>query len=71
MTDKQQECCLHCVHFRNSPAYLELALKGLTVLGSAHASVRGDDGICLLKDVYLSANAWCDAFEQRAKYQLG
>jgi hypothetical protein len=65
MTDAQPACCLHCVHFRNSPAYLESVYKGLTALGSAHASVRQDDGICVLKDLYLSANAWCSEFSRR------
>jgi hypothetical protein len=63
MTDRQSECCLHCLHFRNSPAYLESVFKGLTALGSANASVRKDDGICVLRGLYLSADAWCDAFE--------
>ena len=71
MIDVERACCLHCVHFRNSPAYLESVYKGLTALGSAHASVRGDDGICLLKDLYLSADAWCDAFEKRAPQSVG
>lgn len=64
MIGTQRECCLHCVHFRNSPAYLESIYKGLTALGSAYASVRMDDGICVLRDLYLSADAWCDAFER-------
>jgi hypothetical protein len=68
MVASESACCLHCVHFRNSPAYLESAYKGLTAFGSAYASVRGDDGICLLKDLYLSADAWCEAFEKRAEY---
>jgi len=65
MADMQRACCLHCVHFRNSPAYLESVFKGLAALGSGHASVRQDDGICLLNDRYLSADSWCDGFSQR------
>lgn len=56
--------CIQCTHFRNSPAYLETAIKGLNTMSSGHASVRKDDGICLKNDVYLSANDWCDDFEQ-------
>ena len=54
--------CLHCAHFHNSPAYLESLYKGLTSLSSAHASVRKDDGVCLLRDIYLSADNWCNSF---------
>lgn len=54
--------CRSCVHFRNDPAYLECALPGLTSFSSAHASVRGDDGLCLHHDRYLGANASCSDF---------
>lgn len=56
--------CIRCTHFRNSPRYLESAIQGLRVMGSGHASVRRDDGICLLHDLFLSADAWCDSFER-------
>ncbi|MGW8311108.1 MAG: hypothetical protein ACWGNB_08585 [Thiogranum sp.] len=55
--------CIHCTYFRNSPAYLEAVFKGMNTMSSGHASVRKDDGICLKNDVYLSANDWCDKFE--------
>jgi len=55
-----------CAHFHNSPAYLESVYKGLTSLSSAHASVRKDDGICDLHDVYLSADSWCEQFQATA-----
>ncbi len=54
--------CLQCKHFRNSSDYLEAACKGLTVLSSAYASVRSEDGICVLQDLYLSANQCCNRF---------
>jgi hypothetical protein len=57
------KCCLRCTHFNNSPEYLEFIFKGLTTLGSAHASVRKQDGICNLKELYLSADGLCDDFE--------
>jgi hypothetical protein len=60
----QDRLCLNCSHFRNSPAYLEETYKGLTTMSSAHASVRKDDGICQLLDIYLSADNWCDRFSR-------
>ena len=51
-----------CRHFRNDPKYLESVFKGLNALSSGNASVRMDDGICLVRDQYLSANFWCDRF---------
>lgn len=62
MSEKGGQRCRRCSHFRNSPRYLEAAIPGLKVLGSAHASVRRDDGICLLRDLYLSADAWCEDY---------
>ena len=55
--------CLRCKHFRNSPEYLESELSGLRVLGSAYASVRSEDGICVLTDRLLSARRCCERFE--------
>ena len=60
-----QKICINCKHFRNSPNYLESVFKGMSTLSSGHASVRKDDGICLVNDVYLSADDWCDKFESR------
>lgn len=54
--------CLKCSHFRNNPDYLESVFKGFNCLSSGWASVRKDDGICLLNDLYLSADDWCDRF---------
>jgi hypothetical protein len=65
--EKQSPACLRCVHFHNSPAYLENLYKGLSSLGSAHGSVRKDDGICELREIYLSADQWCDRFQAAAK----
>lgn len=60
---KQARCCMNCTHFRNSPAYLESVFRGLNSLSSGHASVRKDDGVCLLHDLYLSADAQCAQFQ--------
>jgi hypothetical protein len=59
----KSESCLHCRHFRNDPQYLESIYKGLTSLSSAYGSVRCQDGICQLNDLYLAANRWCNKFE--------
>jgi hypothetical protein len=54
--------CGSCRHFRNDPAYLEAAMPGFSSLSSAFASVRADDGLCLMRDRYLSARASCARF---------
>jgi len=54
--------CRDCRHFRNDPEYLEGAIKGLSALSSASASVRAEDGLCLFHDRYLSADSSCSDF---------
>jgi len=54
--------CSTCVNFCNDPVYLERVMPGLTSMGSAHASVRADDGVCSLHDRYLSARSSCANF---------
>jgi hypothetical protein len=56
-------CCRACAHFRNGAAFLEAAFAGLTSLSSGHASVRGEDGLCLRHDRYLAASSWCRDFK--------
>jgi hypothetical protein len=56
------ERCGACAHFRNDAAFLEAALPGLASLSSGHASVRGEDGLCLRHDRYLTATSWCSDF---------
>jgi hypothetical protein len=55
--------CGNCLHFRNDPAYMEAAFKGLNAMSSAWGSVAADDGLCLLHDRHLSTHAFCDKFE--------
>jgi len=57
-----EEFCGSCRHFRNDPSYLEAAIPGLSSLGSAAASARADDGLCLIRDRYLGARASCALF---------
>ncbi len=54
--------CRDCRHFRNDPAFLEAAYKGLPSLSSAWASVRSDDGLCGRHDRYLTADSFCADF---------
>ncbi|MGD1015636.1 MAG: hypothetical protein ABR863_04250 [Roseiarcus sp.] len=37
-------------------------MPGFSSLSSAFASVRADDGLCLMRDRYLSARASCARF---------
>jgi hypothetical protein len=58
--------CGTCRHFRNDPAYIEKAFAGLTSFSSGHASVRGNDGLCVEHDLYLSPNSTCPRYAVRA-----
>jgi hypothetical protein len=57
-----ERLCGSCRYFRNDPAYLEAAIPGLSSLSSGAASARAEDGLCLLRDRYLSARASCARF---------
>jgi hypothetical protein len=57
--------CGACTHFLDEPDHLEAMIPGLTVLGSARASVRADDGICRLHDLIISARDGCGRFSPR------
>jgi hypothetical protein len=63
--DQSQEKpqCRRCRYFRNAPDFLESVFPGLTTLSSAYGSVRNEDGICLLNDLYLAAHKCCERFE--------
>jgi len=61
-TGAARDSCGSCRHFENSAAYLEAAIPGLASLSSGAASVRADDGLCLLHDRYLGARASCADF---------
>jgi hypothetical protein len=54
--------CRDCQHFVSEPNGIEAMIPGLTVMGSARASVRSDDGICTAHDVMVSARYCCDRF---------
>jgi len=57
--------CRACIHFDNDPRRIEAEFPGLTALGSAYGSSRAEDGICDLRELFLSANGWCDRFSPR------
>lgn len=58
--------CTHCIHFVNAPARIEAMIPGLTTMGSARASVWGDDGVCAALDVIVSGRDTCGRFTERA-----
>ena len=55
--------CGRCSHFNGSATAVEASFAGLVCMGSAYASVRADDGLCELHQIYLSARAICESFE--------
>ena len=61
----RREACRDCAHFANDPAAIEAALTGIASLGSVHASVRADDGLCARHDRLRAARAWCVDFLPR------
>jgi len=57
--------CDGCRYFENDPTRIEALIPGLTVMGSARASVRGDDGICNVHDRIVTARDWCERYRAR------
>ena len=66
MAQPSEVCCFNCTHFHNSPQYLESVYPGIKTMSSGFASVRKDDGICTLHDLYLSADARCEQYACQA-----
>ncbi len=64
--DEAQAGCVTCLHFCDDPARLEAELPGLAALSSAHASVRGRDGLCLQHHRMINGRRRCTAFAARA-----
>ena len=63
--------CGLCQHFVNDPAAIEAMIPGLTSMGSARASVRSDDGICVLRDTMATARDSCERFAHRVRSGRG
>jgi hypothetical protein len=57
-----QPTCIPCAHFCDDPAQVEAQLPGLAILSSGHASVRAQDGLCVLHDLVINGRRRCDAF---------
>jgi hypothetical protein len=66
---ESSRCCLACLHFDDDPVRFEAAIKGLACMGSAHASVRGRDGICLQHDRFCSATWACPEFMAKLAFR--
>ncbi|MGA7594070.1 MAG: hypothetical protein WCA64_02640 [Gallionella sp.] len=61
------ESCFGCKYFSNSPEFMERTYPGIKTMSSGYASVRKDDGICSLHDLYLSASAYCEQYSSDIK----
>jgi len=59
--------CHDCANFEDEPARIEALIPGLTAMGSARASVRSDDGVCIERDLIVSARDCCDRFRRGLK----
>lgn len=51
--------CETCAHFDNDPEHLERAFGNLASMSSGFASVRGRDGLCRQRGLYLPAGESC------------
>jgi hypothetical protein len=54
--------CRGCAHFHTDPVLVEAAFPGLSSLSSAHASVRGGDGLCGRNGRMTNGRARCERF---------
>jgi hypothetical protein len=54
--------CLDCRYFMHAPLEIESLFAGLSSFSSGHASVRADDGLCLMHDRYVAATSTCERF---------
>jgi hypothetical protein len=57
--------CAPCTHFCTDARVIEQALGGLSVLSSAHAAVRGRDGLCLAHDRLTNGMRACERYLAR------
>jgi hypothetical protein len=56
------KACGNCSFFQNEDRALEAVLEGMTIMGSAFASGRSEDGLCARHDRYLAADSFCADF---------
>ncbi len=59
----RRDACGACRHFIGSPLELEAMLPGLSSLSSGFASVRANDGMCLVHDRYVAASSVCSHYQ--------
>ncbi len=64
---RHEPLCQNCVHFHNDAATIEAAVPGLGSLGSAHACVRADDGLCLKHDRFVTQGSNCRFFRPQLR----
>jgi hypothetical protein len=57
-----QPNCMPCTYFCEDPVLIEAHLPGLAILSSGHASVRAQDGLCILHELVINGRRRCDAF---------
>ena len=62
--------CRACAWFKNDPALLETAFRGLASMGSGFASVRAEDGLCERHGIYLPAWDGCADFTPPERMDL-
>ncbi|WP_461452455.1 hypothetical protein [Mucilaginibacter sp.] len=63
--DNTGPSCGQCTHFQSDPAIIEKIYPGLNIMSSGYASVRDQDGLCDLNEIYLSARDSCPGFKAR------
>ncbi len=61
------EGCASCLHFCTEAGWIEAHLPGLSSLSSAHASVRGEDGLCLSHNRLINGRRRCANYEAAHK----
>jgi hypothetical protein len=67
----KRESCFPCAYFCDDPARTEAELPGLATFSSAHASVRAQDGLCLVQDRVINGRRRCAAFKALERKPAG
>ena len=61
-----QSECKDCHYSVMRPDALESAIPGLNILSSAYGSVRGETGLCLRHEKFVTASSTCVDFKKKA-----
>ncbi len=59
---RELSTCEDCLYFEDNPKAIEVAFPGMTMLGSAYSSSRGDAGICVHRGLFLVPVEGCKDF---------